>query len=240
MKIKMDTNIRQSQNKDLLDSLYNHKPICEVLLKDGYEEASILFHKRAECIKNLSEHDLSILRCIFLNSLNKSLYNFVLFAWDISLAQCCFENLAHSHAYEDHNNFLVAGDEILQSYACQICSSCSQGSHVKQACHYMDNQKREKLTLDIVAQNIFVSKSYLAQTFKSITGQNFSEYISNRRTTMAKNLLITTDLKVDEIAIQCGFFSSTYFSTVFKKHTQLSPNDFRKRFSRTAIHHLTM
>ncbi|MBS6559939.1 MAG: helix-turn-helix transcriptional regulator [Clostridiales bacterium] len=240
MKIQMNTKINYIGNKNLLDSLYNHKPICEALLKEGYASASALFHKRAMCIRDLSEHDISILRCVFLNSLNKSLYNFVLYAWDISLAECCYENLFHSHEYENYTAFLMAGDEILKSYACQICSACPQSSHIERACCYIDSHINEELTLDIVAQNTFVSKSYLAQTFKPITGEGFSEYITNRRIAIAKNLLLTTTLKIDEIASQCGFFSSTYFSTVFKKQTDFSPSTFRKRFSGTAFHDLAI
>ena len=235
MKIIMDETLKPNQNKDLLDSIYNHKPICEVLLKDGYEEASKLFCEKAIQLKNAPESDESMLRCICLNSLNKCLYNFILFAWDISLAECCFKNLSYSHTYEDHNSFVIAGNEILQSYACQICSNKAKNSYIEQALTYIDHHISEKLTLDIVSKNIFVSKSYLAQTFKSSTGQNFSDYISTRRTNIAKNLLITTDLKIDEIAIQCGFFSSTYFSTVFKRNTNLSPNDFRKKYSKSNI-----
>lgn len=216
--------------QDLLDILYNQKPICETLLKSGAKEASFLFHKRAQKLHSIPAQELPILRCIFLNSLNKSIYNFILFAWDISLAQCCFDNKAFSHHFKEEKLFLEAGDQIISSYSEHICSSCPKTFHVQQACQYIDAHLGEEITLDIVARHIFVSKSYLSQMFREITGQSFSEYIACQRVVRARRLLLTTSLKVDQIAEQCGFFSSTYFSTVFKKNTGMAPRAFRSRY----------
>lgn len=240
MNIQFNTHLSNTMDSHILDAIYNHKSICETLLKEGYHKASLLFHQRSKHLTNLSIQELSILRCVFLSSLNKSLYTFVLFAWDISLAECCFRNIRHSHAYEDEQTFLKAGDSILYSYATQIETACPKANHIERACNYIENHLQDELTLDIVAQNTYISKSYLSQTFKLFTGESFSDYITNHRITLAKNLLLTTDFKIDYIATQCGFFSSTYFSTVFRKKTELSPSEFRKRFSGTAYHHLAI
>ncbi len=213
-----------------LDILYNHKCICETLLKSGYNSASEILYSRASSLTHLEKHEnICELRCIFLNSLNKSLYNFILFTWDISLAQCCFENKTISHLFDNEARFLLAGEKILESYAKLICSNKPKSSHVEQACRYIDAHLEEELTLASVAQNVFVSKSYLSQMFKEHLGQNFTEYVNSQRLIKARRLLLTTDLKIDEIAEACGFFSSTYFSTVFKKNTHLTPRMFRQR-----------
>ena len=210
--------------QDLLDILYNQKPICETLLKSGAKEASFLFHKRAQKLHSIPAQELPILRCIFLNSLNKSIYNFILFAWDISLAQCCFDNKAFSHHFKEEKLFLEAGDQIISSYSEHICSSCPKTFHVQQACQYIDAHLGEEITLDIVARHIFVSKSYLSQMFREITGQSFSEYIACQRVVRARRLLLTTSLKVDQIAEQCGFFLfDLLFNRVQEKYRHGSP-----------------
>mgnify|MGYP005766408459 CR=1 FL=1 len=218
-------------NKYVLDSLYNHKMICETLLKSGYTAAVTLFHQRASCLHEQPEDEQPVLRCIYLTSLNKSLYNFILFAWDLSLAECCYENTAYSHHYRDETFFLEAGEKIILSYSHLICAAGPQTSYIEKACDYIKNNLDQELTLEIVAQNIYISNSYLSQHFKNITGQKFSEYVSNQRIILARNLLLTTELKIDEIAQKCGFLSSTYFSTVFKKRTQFTPSHFRKCFA---------
>ena len=223
--------------QDLLDILYNQKPICETLLKSGAKDASSLFHERAQKLHQLPENDLPILRCIFLNSLNKSIYNFILFAWDISLAQCSYKNKDLSHHFKEENLFLEAGDQIISSYSEQIYVSCPKASHVEQACHYIDTHLNEEITLEIVARHIFVSKSYLSQMFKEITGQSFPEYITSQRVVHARHLLLTTNLKIDRIAEQCGFFSSTYFFFFFKKNTGMTPRAFRSKYEGSSLYH---
>jgi transcriptional regulator GlxA family with amidase domain len=49
------------------------------------------------------------------------------------------------------------------------------------------------------------------------------------RQARAKNLLVTTDLSMDEIAERCGYSSANYFSLIFKKNVGLSPLNYRKK-----------
>ncbi len=218
---------------ELLDILYNHKSICEALVKSGYSEAAAAFHQQAAELHEVPGKDLSMRRRIFLNSLNKSIYNFILYAWDISLAQCCYDNLLASHdTIKTRERFLTAGENILKTYDRLLCSRCvkhSNASHVEQACLYIDGHLDEELSLELVAQKVYVSKTYLSQMFKEYIGCSFTEYITNQRLVRARRLLLTTDLKIDQIAQNCGFLSSTYFSTAFKKSTHISPRDFRQQ-----------
>lgn len=227
---------------ELLDILCNHKSICETLIREGYVNASALFHERARDLHQLTNENIPELRRIYLTSLNKSLYNFILYEWDISLAQCCFENKAFSHSDEDQREegFLHAGDAILHAYACCLCENSTCSCHIRQACRYIDSHLEEEITLDMVASKIFISKAYLSQIFKENIGQNFSDYLNRKRMTRARHLLLTTDLKIDQIAMKCGFLSSTYFSTVFKKNTHMTPRAFRQRFSGTASKNISM
>ena len=133
----MDNNTPACMNSRCLDLLYNHKAICEALVKSGESAASEILYRRASALRQLSAcGNICELRCIFLNSLNRSLYNFILFTWDISLAQCCFENKAVSHLFDDELRFLLAGEKILESYAKLICANRPRSAHVEQACRY--------------------------------------------------------------------------------------------------------
>ena len=96
---------------------------------------------------------------------------------------------------------------------------------MEQACRYIDAHLNEPLTLSAVSQSVYISRAYLSQMFKEQVGLSFTEYVNARRLVKARRLLLTTDLKIDEIAEACGFFSSTYFSTVFKKeHATHAPH----------------
>ena len=79
-----------------------------------------------------------------------------------------------------------------------------------------------------MAQSIYVSPYYLCQLFKEEKKETFSEFVTARRMETAKQLLLGSQLSVDEVAVQCGYGSSSYFSTVFRKQAGVSPREFRK------------
>ncbi len=213
-----------------LEPLYNHKTICDTLLHSGTSSAITQFRLQADCLKNIQENYLPQLRCIFLNSLNRSLYNYILYLWNISLSECCFQNKTLSHHFESHKDFLKAGEEIIYSYSSYIPIKVENSSHISKACTYIEEHLQEDLSLNIVANYIYVNKYYLCKTFKLFTGKTFSCYVNERRLIRARNLLLTTNFSIDHIAELCGFHSSTYFSTTFRKGTGISPLEFRRQY----------
>jgi len=90
--------------------------------------------------------------------------------------------------------------------------------------HYVDPE----LSLNEVAEQVNFSPSHLSVVFSRETGMTFKDYLINIRMEKAKELLRTTPLKSFEIASQIGYNDPHYFSYVFKKHTNLSPKQFRR------------
>jgi AraC-like DNA-binding protein len=56
-----------------------------------------------------------------------------------------------------------------------------------------------------------------------------NDYWQRIRVEAARDMLRKTDLSVTEIAIRCGYSTSQYFSTVFRKYTGTTPTQFRRR-----------
>ena len=104
---------------------------------------------------------------------------------------------------------------------------------VSKAILYMQEHLTEEVTLQKVAGEVYCSPQYLSYLFKRITGKNFSEYMAELRIKKAKNLLVTTDYSVTEIAGMVGIGNSSYFSKVFTKITSMSPNKYRKQLTDT-------
>lgn len=90
--------------------------------------------------------------------------------------------------------------------------------------HYADPE----LSLNDVADQVNFSPSHFSVVFSRETGMTFKDYLINIRMEKAKELLRTTPLKSFEIASQIGYNDPHYFSYVFKKHTNLSPKQFRR------------
>lgn len=89
------------------------------------------------------------------------------------------------------------------------------------------NYKTEHSTT-FYANELSITPDHLNRTFKARTGNTAKDYIQARIITEAKRLLYFTDLTNKEIAYELGFNEPANFSAFFKKHTQLSPSNFKK------------
>ncbi len=98
---------------------------------------------------------------------------------------------------------------------------------VDKAMNYIDENYSEQLTLGDVADNVYVSSSYLSRIFKRVTNLNFSEYVNKVRIDEAKRLLKESDLMTYQIGEAVGYSDPHYFSRIFKKITGHSPTWFR-------------
>lgn len=93
----------------------------------------------------------------------------------------------------------------------------------------METHYREDLTTESVAAACHVSVSYLHRLFRLSSDTTPGDYLISCRLAAAKNLLLSTDLSLNEIADRCGFHSQSYFSDSFKKRVGTAPRDFRKK-----------
>ncbi|MCF0121290.1 MAG: AraC family transcriptional regulator [Oscillospiraceae bacterium] len=96
-------------------------------------------------------------------------------------------------------------------------------NHIKKNC-------AEKLTLDSLAREVFLSKSYLSSIFKQETGMSLTAYITKVRIEKSKKLLLENNVSLAVIAGQCGFKDQSYFTKVFKKEVGVSPKRFRTSY----------
>lgn len=103
-----------------------------------------------------------------------------------------------------------------------------QYSHiVRQGIAIIQGRFKERLTLDEVANELEVSTSYFSRLFSNETGVPFSQYLTQKRVEHARDLLLTTNLKLYEISELSGFSSPIYFNNSFKKSFGMTPKRYR-------------
>lgn len=100
---------------------------------------------------------------------------------------------------------------------------------VKQAITYIQNHYTEKLDLQRVADELYVSTWHLCKMLKKQTGTNFVDLLNTARIEGAKKLLLETNMKIYEIAEEVGYTDTAYFSKIFKKVAEVSPNEYRNK-----------
>lgn len=86
----------------------------------------------------------------------------------------------------------------------------------------------EKITPTMIAKNLSMNCSYLCNHFKKETGKTITEYVNELKIHESKRLLKNSQLSLIEISTRLGFSSQSYFHIVFKKLTDMTPQDFRK------------
>jgi AraC-like DNA-binding protein len=94
-----------------------------------------------------------------------------------------------------------------------------------------DNYKRADLSLNLIAEKFDFSVSYLSRLFKEQMECNFLEYLIGIRIKAAQELLISTSLKINEIAEEVGYTNSYSFNRIFKKHTGMTPGEYKEHNS---------
>ena len=93
---------------------------------------------------------------------------------------------------------------------------------------YIEKNLTNELSREFIASAVNLSPDYLTKQFKKETNQSLSEYIIYRRISLAKELLISSDMPVGEIVNYIGYSNFSYFSKIFKKDTGFKPLDYRK------------
>lgn len=92
---------------------------------------------------------------------------------------------------------------------------------------YINENLDKKITLEQLSQKFFLSPSYVSRIFQNSVGYSFSEYLAQKRTTLAKNL-ISENLKFEEVVERCGFADYSNFYRTFKKTTGISPKAYKE------------
>jgi len=82
-------------------------------------------------------------------------------------------------------------------------------------------------TLKQMAEQCGIQRTRINTVFQKLTGSTPMEYLSRLRMERAKTLLRETDIKVIDIAFECGFSSSQYFANTFKRAAGMTPSEYR-------------
>lgn len=100
---------------------------------------------------------------------------------------------------------------------------------VSMAVEFIKRNYRQEIQLSDLSDYAQVSPNYICSLFKKEVGMNISKYVMEYRIKKAKVLLLTTNMKSYEIAVETGFANESYFSRSFKKMTGVSPSEFRRQ-----------
>lgn len=85
------------------------------------------------------------------------------------------------------------------------------------------------ISLNSIAERLYITPSYLSALFKNEMGITFSDYLTEYRIEKAKELLKDVKIKIYEVAEAVGYTDQHYFSKVFKNITSFTPKEYREK-----------
>ena len=177
----------------------------------------------------------------------------------LSVYRCSDDNLTAGHICPTNRRIVDALKEFLTEYEEaapgyeQLLSACGlsithliirqflninqrtgaavQRMSVNRAIEYCNAHFGEKVSVNDLAMVANSSVSHFSRIFREETSMSPADYLMHTRLDCAKRMLRSNEKTVTEIALSCGFGSSSYFSQCFTRTFNISPSDFRKSYS---------
>ncbi len=136
---------------------------------------------------------------------------------------------------------MIENSVTIEQLKAHLLRILTQGIHFRESCSYKQNKRLllqakkyieehfndPELSLQEVAATVNLSPNYLSSLFSQEIQKTFRDYLSELRINRAKEYLLHSDMKTQEIAELVGYSDAHYFSTMFKKLTGMTPTTFR-------------
>jgi len=98
---------------------------------------------------------------------------------------------------------------------------------VNRAKSLIESNLSDDISMAEIADMMNVSIHYLCHVFKAATGITPTDYKHSVKISKAKSLLVNSEMKIADIALECGFGSASYFSKIFAKSERITPAEYR-------------
>lgn len=129
--------------------------------------------------------------------------------------------------------FMIAG--LCQNKVREGHLRTDKENYVQKIITYLEEHYMHEVDMDQIAQELHLSKHYLAILFKEMTGTTIFKYLSDRRINQAKLLFwIEPERSVTEVSKQAGFKHLPHFSRIFKQTVGCTPDMYRVRMKEKA------
>ena len=212
----------------------------DVMLQDGpdIQKLNQLKKEFVRSFAHMGERDIDV----FVNAVQKILfacterqvkdYVYLCLVEIANIDPYVHEERPFQNEISKQENFETLMDYFRNTLRILYCDLVGYSGYSKLVCdviHMIKNRYPEKITVDLIAEELQISTAQMGKIFKKETGTSVKKYLNVFRIEKAKQLLLDTNLRVYEIAEMVGIPDYLYFTQVFKSVTSVSPTDIRNR-----------
>lgn len=119
--------------------------------------------------------------------------------------------------------------QLIRDLNCKTVNKMGrENKYINVAMEFMEKHYSANISINDICSLIYLSPCHFKRVFKEFTGQTPYQYLIGIRIEKSKEILRKNEHSIEEAARLCGFVNSGHFSTVFKRHVNMSPTEFKK------------
>lgn len=102
---------------------------------------------------------------------------------------------------------------------------------IKLALEYLNENITEPISIETLASEACLSRDHFIKLFKQELGCTPGQFIIDKKLIKAQLMLATENTSIKDIAYSLGYDDYSYFSRLFRKHTSMTPQNYRNSFN---------
>lgn len=220
-----ETNIRLRNTDDFaIDEAFLRRKILEKDQESAVEYIENLFLNIMEAQTDVDILYQSALKVVLLLQDIKADYRIKGFK-DVKRLSEMFDRI-----YQAEDIFVMRTELLLEISAVIMALHTEDSQYtpvVKEILNHVKNNYKEETSLKVLSYKYHMNASYLGQVFQKEVGCSFNQYVSNIKNEKAKEMILNTSMKINDIARNVGYPDTSYFYRKFKQCYGVSPASLR-------------
>ncbi|MFL0248339.1 response regulator [Clostridium sp. WILCCON 0185] len=169
-----------------------------------------------------------VLKSIMLEIINITVTNYEWFDNFVDMKSIINTSVFRSMELKPIKDALVTMVEAIIIIVNSLEFSNKVNDKIRSICRYVLNNVDKEVSLTIISEKLYMNKSHISESFKKTTDITLIEYMTMVKMERAKKLIMSGNFKIFDISSKLGYKDAEYFSKVFKKHTGLTPKEFKQ------------
>lgn len=147
----------------------------------------------------------------------------------LKLAMRCYEEKADGYEFDFYQAVCALWRWMTQNYPPVLRAEEKVNQRIRSMLRFIAEHYREDIGVGEIAASVRISERECFRIFKNQLNSSPNIYLMQYRINRAAEQIILTDMKMQDVARECGFSSATYFSTKFQRIYGMTPTQYREQ-----------
>ena len=221
-----------------LISTVNSKHLNNYIRGNNVEEVIKILERLIDTVRNDPNYPAEDMINLLYSVLVQTVKTVIEKGWslsDIFGARCeLYRELIDNENIYDMGAWLYASLRKMSHFMMDKKENKNQAA-IQSILAYMKENYRDDITLNFMAESVYLSPSYLSKIFKEATGKNYLEYLTEIRIEASKQLLKQSNYKITEINERVNLGNVQNFIRIFKRHEGITPGQYREKLIKSNL-----